>query len=271
MKYNAIVGMPRSGSTLLCNILNQNPKFHATTTSETGEEVSEKVARWSSSPVSKSQQFYDKKFAQRQINCIKGMISGWFFDKKIVFDKCRYWGVGHSQFSYVFPDGKIICMVRNPLSCIASQLKQDAKNPLLGLGGMLIPTIDGLCSVGGMVGSNANTIMDLKIKEPQGNIHFIKYEDLSCEPKKTMRALYNFLEMNYYQHDFENIENTCEELDVLYNNKFPHKGCGAIKPVLEEYNEWIPTNLQEYIMKGISGVHADGVRFMFENFYNNEA
>ena len=28
-----ISGMPRSGSTLLCNILNQNPRFHATGTS----------------------------------------------------------------------------------------------------------------------------------------------------------------------------------------------------------------------------------------------
>ncbi len=28
-----VAGLPRSGSTLLCNILNQNPKFHATATS----------------------------------------------------------------------------------------------------------------------------------------------------------------------------------------------------------------------------------------------
>ena len=33
MKLHVITGLPRSGSTLLCNILNQNPKFNATSTS----------------------------------------------------------------------------------------------------------------------------------------------------------------------------------------------------------------------------------------------
>lgn len=28
-----MAGLPRSGSTLMCNILNQNPRFHATSTS----------------------------------------------------------------------------------------------------------------------------------------------------------------------------------------------------------------------------------------------
>ena len=32
-KFYFVAGMPRSGSTLLCNILNQNPRFHATATS----------------------------------------------------------------------------------------------------------------------------------------------------------------------------------------------------------------------------------------------
>ena len=32
-KLNLIAGMPRSGSTLLCNLLNMNPEFHATATS----------------------------------------------------------------------------------------------------------------------------------------------------------------------------------------------------------------------------------------------
>jgi sulfotransferase len=36
-KIHFINGMPRSGSTLLCNILAQNPKFHVTPTSYVAE------------------------------------------------------------------------------------------------------------------------------------------------------------------------------------------------------------------------------------------
>ena len=37
--FNIITGMPRSGSTLLCNILSQNPAFHAGATSPLPEMV----------------------------------------------------------------------------------------------------------------------------------------------------------------------------------------------------------------------------------------
>ena len=191
-------------------------------------------------------------------------------EDKVVLDKARPWGVGHDQFSYIFPEGKLICMVRNPLAVIASHIKQGSKNPLLDGVGMIIPYIDGLCSPAGMVGSNANCIMDVKIKEPQGKVIFVRYEDLVTYPKREMERVYKFLGEPYFDHDFDNIENTCEELDVMYNNKFPHKGCGAIKPDLESYHEWIPEGLQKHIYEAKAAGQADGIRFIFDNFYGEE-
>ena len=39
-KFNLIAGMPRSGSTLLCNLLNMNPEVHATATSPVMDVIS---------------------------------------------------------------------------------------------------------------------------------------------------------------------------------------------------------------------------------------
>lgn len=38
------------------------------------------------------------------------------------------------------------------------------------------------------------------------NFYFIKYEDFITNPKKELKNIYHFLNIQYYEHDFENIE-----------------------------------------------------------------
>ena len=49
-------------------------------------------------------------------------------------------------------------------------------------------------------------------------IIFIKYEDFCENPSNEMLKIYNYLEMPYFQHDFNNIKQTTKENDIFYLN-----------------------------------------------------
>ena len=46
------------------------------------------------------------------------------------------------------------------------------------------------------------------------SVFLVEYRDLVKEPTKVLRKLYDFLEEEYFEHDFENIENINREQDA---------------------------------------------------------
>ena len=84
-----ISGLPRSGSTLLCNLLNMNPKFHATATSPVIDVVNNMRSTFSHNVTFKTHDRPSQFDNMRK--GIKGFIDGFYYDKEVVFDKCRGW------------------------------------------------------------------------------------------------------------------------------------------------------------------------------------
>jgi len=83
-----IAGFPRAGSTLLCNILNQNPRFHATSTSGILDIVLairnqwENVNEFQASPNKAGKNAVMKPILQNYYSTV---------DRPVVFDKSRGW------------------------------------------------------------------------------------------------------------------------------------------------------------------------------------
>ena len=83
-----ISGLPRSGSTLLCNILNQNPEFHATSTSGILDIVLAIRNQWENLPVFKASP--NKAGKAAVVNSIlHNYVS--IVDRPVYFDKSRGW------------------------------------------------------------------------------------------------------------------------------------------------------------------------------------
>ena len=53
-------------------------------------------------------------------------------------------------------------------------------------------------------------------------IMFVKYFDLTNNPKETLEMIHDFLGEDRYEYDFKNIEQSTFEFDGIYNYKFPH-------------------------------------------------
>lgn len=228
--YNS--SMPRAGSTLLQNILGQNPDFYVTPTSGLLELIFAARNNYTNSPEFKAQDadLMKKSF----INfCKKGM-EGFCetqSDKKYFVDKSRGWGIHYNFLNEIQPEPKIICMVRDLRDIISSMEKIYRKNQLKDSGivnnGNMVGT-----TTGKRVGSWLNTqpiglaldrISDIFRMGLDKNIYFVKYEDLLTNPQQIMNGIYDYLGVKSYEHDFNNIEQITIEDDEVYGIYGDHK------------------------------------------------
>ena len=54
------------------------------------------------------------------------------------------------------------------------------------------------------------------------HLHMVEYDDLIDKPEETMRGIYEFLELDYYSHDFNHIDNKHRETEDQWDLKDMH-------------------------------------------------
>lgn len=230
--------LPRAGSTLLQNILAQNPDVYATPTSGVLELVYAARANYSSSPEFKAQdqELMKNGFLSFCREGIKGFFEG-ITDKKYVVDKSRGWGVHYDFLKQIVDRPKIICMVRDLRDIYCSMEKNFRKNQHKDFGivnhsdlrGTSTPKRIDIWANSQPVGMAIERLQEIFRQGINENILFIKYEDLCLYPDLIMKKIYDYLEIPYFQHDFENIEQITKEDDEVYGIFGDHK----IKKTLE--------------------------------------
>ena len=126
--YNA--SLPRAGSTLLQNIMMQNPEIYSTPTSGVVEFLLTARSIYTTGDAFKAQ---DPELMEKGFKgfCKEGMYG--FFnavtDRPYVIDKSRAW-MGHFSFADWFDkEPKVLCMVRDLRSVFTSMEKNYRKNP----------------------------------------------------------------------------------------------------------------------------------------------
>ncbi len=253
---NIICGLPRSGSTLLCNILNQNPKFHATSTSPLGEVVTGAIGLFSQAVETKGQLLKDQHKAEARIKrAIKAMCDAYHHEHfgKVVFDKQRCWAYLITPLLEMYPDAKIIVTVRDLRDVFASVEKQDRKTPMLSEHGRLknktlATKLDRMFSDKGGIGFPLLGVKDMLLR--QHPVFFVKYEDLAANPQKMMEKIYCYLlEEEPFEHQFENVEDTSDDPDGMFLYKYPHEGSGKVQPSTSKWQEFFRPEVAEQIMK----------------------
>lgn len=231
-KLNLISGMPRSGSTLLCNLLNMNPNFHATATSPLIDVLSNMRATFSHNPTFKTNdrlnQYDDMKAG------MKGFINGFYSNKEIVFDKCRGWSNNLPLIDEIMghKETKIIWTYRNPIDIVSSIEKHYQKTILLqnadeqGADFSTLSTrVDNFINDGGIIARPVWLLNDAYEMGYGDRIILIRYHDLTSKPQAVLDSIHDFIGEDRYQYDkdnFRDLKQTTIEFDGLYNYKFPH-------------------------------------------------
>lgn len=266
MKFNVIAGMPRAGSTLLCNLLNQNPRFHASSTSCMAQTVRSLSGQWSRAPEIKSDLIVDKEGTEaRMTRSVRALLEAWYEGKEVVFDKGRFWNLGANLLHQLFPDAHMFVCVRDLRAIFASVEKQHEKYPMLDEAGNAVELTkynraDRMFGPNGMLGQQIMGIEDLmrrNLKNADGKpyVHTVQYETFVQNPQLILDRLYTAIGEKPFEHDFENVEPSVgsTDVDALYNNKFPHEGTGKVEARDEDWRQHVPGDIAQLIMQKFVG------------------
>jgi sulfotransferase len=218
--------LPRAGSTMLQNILAQNQDIYATPTSGVLELVFAARENYSNSPEFKAQ---DKDLMKKGYTafCKQGMDAFYnaITDKKYIIDKSRGWGIHYDFITSIRgEEPKIICMVRDLRDVFASMEGNFRKHPEKSQGivnwstgqATTVPKRIDFWIQNPPVGMAIERLQEIIRLGNDKSILFIKFEDLCLYPDTTMTKIYQYLNIPFYKHDFDNIEQVTKEDDEIY-------------------------------------------------------
>ena len=224
-----MAGLPRSGSTLLSSILNQNPRFYS------GPSSPVLGAMFAIEQNFMGNELYHGYPKPDQVREIIGNIPHHFYSdvqQPVVFDKNRAWTARVPYIEgYIGQQAKILVPVRRIDEILTSILTMIHRNPFQE-GQPRINFVDEqliktdipindlnrcmyLLNDGGIVYESLNAIMMGFQQNVRDKMHFIDYNDLVDNPEKTLEDIYDFLGEDYYEHDFESISNIHREDDLI--------------------------------------------------------
>jgi sulfotransferase len=241
--YNA--SLPRSGSTLLQNVLAQNPEIYTSPTSGLFDIVTGTKTIYTNSTEFVAQDQSVTIDGYRSL--VKGAMYGYYngmTDKPYSIDKNRGW-IGEYKFIEAFdPDAKIICMVRDLRSIYSSIEKKYRKNPLLDheitnwheLRGITTYKRVIELSTSRLISTSTESIYQAILEGYDSKILFIKYEDFCVDPFTYLKKIYTYLELPYFEHDIINVQQVTHENDQLYGSFADHIIKPTIAPVQEDYS-----------------------------------
>ena len=260
-----MAGLPRSGSTLLSSILNQNPEIYSGPSSPVLSTI------YAVENHLQNDELFHGFPKPEQADLIISNIIHQFYsdvDKSIIIDKNRAWTARVPYIEgYIRQPAKIICPVRDIEEILTSMIMLIRRNPyqegqprinfideqLVKLNISL--SDDNRCEYiagpQGILGQSLNTIVEGFNQGFADRIHFVEYKNLVSNPEQTLKELYEFLGEEPYEHTFDSLQNLNRENDMrTYGLNDMHE----VRPKLQSTAPHPTEVLSDYVLEKCRGM-----------------
>jgi len=253
-----IAGLPRSGSTLLANVLAQNPRCHASATSGILEVMFgvrnhwDQLAEFKAAPDPRAVE-------AAKVRVLRAILEAYYADaaRPVVFDKSRSW-LAHLEMAEAVLSRrvKVLVPVRDLRDVLASfeqlwrlasatrQVSQEASNY------PEFQTVEGRCAVwvrgDQPVGLAYNRVKDALHRGLGDRMHFVRFEELTARPRETMRGVYEFLGEPPFEHDFNHVEQVTWEDDRVHGFPGMHAIRSKVEPVPPQWPHYLGAAAEPY-------------------------
>jgi len=257
-------GLPRSGSTLLCNVLGQHPDVTLSADSLLPAIVSVIMSE-AEKIIQESQ--YDADFTYKLFdNFVDSGIKSWaknISDTKFYLDKSRGWSDTLNFLFGLYPDIKLIFTIRDLRGIYLSFDRLSQGNILSGGisshydevsqqnndADFLEERIDFFLN-GDMVKKHLNRLKEIIDLDRwySKNIKIVKYEDFMQNPNKVLKSISNFLDLNEFNYDLNDITQV-KYNDCIYLPYGYHKLKKTLTPSIPNYDDKLRKSAQNKIFK----------------------
>jgi sulfotransferase len=244
-------GIPRSGSTLLCNILAQNPSIHATASSGCVDLLFGVRNAWDRLIEHKSAVDVEGNLRSK-LRVMRAMLDAYHggTEKPVIVDKSRGWIALLEMAEYVLGHrAKVIVPVRNVADVLSSferlHRKQSAisQTPHEAENYYQFQTVEGRCEfwmrTDQPVGLAVSRVHDAIRRGYRDRLHFVPFDDLTAKPRDTLNKIYSFLKLPLFEHNFDHVEQVTEEDDSMHGFAGLHTIRSRVEPVESDWRRVI--------------------------------
>jgi sulfotransferase len=234
-----LVALPRSGNTLFASLINQNPEIVCTPNSITLEIMKDLFL------LKNTDVFLNYPDHRSLDNVLDSVFDNYYKDwpQKVIIDRGPVMTPGNfglMQKHYKRPF-KCIVILRDLMDVLASYMKWYTENPDAFPNRYNLKNDDE--KLGMIMNKDGAVAKDLEAIKNAFNYpsicHFVKYDDLVAQPFEELKKIYNFMEVPYYNHHFEDLKQI-EVNGIKYDDKIVGKNMHQIKTVIrKQYNPYI--------------------------------
>jgi sulfotransferase len=232
-----ISGLPRSGSTLLSALLNQNPRFNAGVSSGLATLWDAVLPRMSGA--SEFTIHFDDQRRRAVLLALRDAYYSSVNGDGIIFDTNRAWTGRAALQNNLFPAFRIICCVRNVSWIIDSVERMLAENPMHASAifniqpppRSIYSRVDVLMNPElGFIGLPWSNLRECWFGVNASSMIVVPYEHLVKEPAGVMNQLYLELGEAPFQHRFDQVEFDAPTYDEKIGMPGMHKVKKTVSP-----------------------------------------
>jgi sulfotransferase len=257
--YFMMSGLPRSGSTLLRSILNQNPDLMSGPISPSVE-----LLYYTDKYFQSSEMLLASPNPQGCYDVLSNMMDHFYSNimekegksKIIEFNRAIPNNIERFR-TYIKEDIKIVCPVRSIPEILASFISLIHKNSdkvsfvdqYLIDNGIKVnddTRCDYLMSDYGIVGQALFAMSRPYLRGEEGLLKIVEYDDLVANTDEVMNEIYDFWGLERWSHTYENLENKYPENDIFqYNLDGMHRVGKTIKKTCKKPEEVLSVEIIE--------------------------
>ena len=234
--FHFISGLPRAGSTLTSAILRQNPRFHAGMTSPVATLFDGIIDQVSAGTEISSMVDEDQR---RRL--LGGLFDSYYAEhtEPVIFDTNRAWTTRLPALMQLFPEAKVVCLVRDVSWIMDSLERQYRKNAFehtrlfnsAAERSTVYTRVEALAGANRLVGYAWHALREACFSEFADRIVIVEYDLIVHRPAEVFKLLYEFLGEDPYDHDFENVEYDAPQFDAQLGLDGLHRVHRTVKPM----------------------------------------
>lgn len=253
-------GLPRSGSTILMNILQQNPRIFTTGSCALYELLADKIlvkGRYSETFQAMSTDQADA----AMYGLIQGATKGWFealTDKPTVISKRHGW----SSLFHLYPNSKYICVVRDLRDIVESFEKINSKTlalhtfsnlnvmlPAMSINEKYRYHFEESNSLSNNLQFEIPRLMNV-FQQKQDRVIFVRYEDFTKEPEYMLKKIHVILNEPHFEYDLSKISQSAlfEHDHAYFRERTDHKTYSEFKRYKDPVRS-LPDSFHEKVVK----------------------
>ncbi|MDD5336741.1 MAG: sulfotransferase [Rhodoferax sp.] len=254
-KFVGVTGLPRAGSTLLCQLLAQHPEIHCEGHSSPLCNTLLGIRRMVSDDqffLSQLDTSFETSYGHLSA-AMQGYLRGWHHDasKPLVVDKNRAWLHAIEMLLHIEPEAKLVVCLRDLGQIYGSIEAQHQRTILIDFIDHLADydrfgRADALFAKDKAIGAplmSLHSVPDLP-KHVQEHLYFVRFEDLMTQPVACMSHLYDWLGVSPLTINPAQLQVGQQESDSHYHMKYTHKQASQI--TAPKHHE-IPPRIQALI------------------------